>query len=1269
MKQFVNFEFFIDRGGTFTDVYAKWHDGIDSYFQVLKLLSEDPNNYPDAPREAIRRVLSTILGGDRFLDPRELLAASAADFRIDSIKMGTTVATNALLERKGAKFALVINKGFGDLLEIGYQNRPKIFELDIKKPELLYKEVLELDHRLIPRKDALSLEKDIDEASLEKDLKAIFAKGIKNLAVVLMYSYLDSSYEERIADLAYRLGFEHVSLSSDVSPMIKMVSRGETTLIDAYLSPIIKNYIENFKSGFKDGLADTELLFMKSDAGLVQAENFRGYNSILSGPAGGVVGYASLMQLGKGYKVNGEFEHSFYPSPYTFYPIIGFDMGGTSTDVSRFDGDYALSFESEIDGLKIQAPQLDIKTVAAGGGSRLFFENGMFRVGPESAGSDPGPVCYKKNGYLAITDANLILGRLVPELFPKVFGKNADEGLDVEASKKAFEELALKINAYQELKDLKKLSIEEIAQGFIDLANEEMARPIREISVMRGFDIKNHILACFGGAGAQHACALARDLGMTKIIIHKYSGILSAYGIGLAKEVIEKQKALGKDLRSFMSLEEEFNSLKNEIEINERSYLLKKFLNLRYQGTDTAFMIEEPDDKDYGKEFKENYLREFGFDLENREIIIDDIRIRIEFEGDITTEPLQAIASQSTLAITEFKNVFFNSKLYKTPVYKFSDLSSETIPGPALIIQDTATIVLEPDTEAHLDNHGNLKITILEKDSSLKLENETIQLSIFANRFMSIAEQMGRTLEKTAISTNIKERRDFSCAIFDREGNLVANAPHQPVHLGSMGHAVKSQIGNFNPGTTVLSNHPKMGGSHLPDLTVITPVYQGRIEDNNLKPTLYVANRGHHADIGGSTPGSMPSFSRKLSEEGIAIEFFELVKDGKFQETELRELFKESRKIEDNVSDLKAQVAANRKGIELIDDLINSYSLETVEKNMLGIQDAAELAVRDLLRHCEAPRSGNVAIQSSLIITAEDFLDDGSIIKLKIIIDKENGEAIFDFTGTAAELKNSNLNTPIAVTSSAILYTLRCMLDKEIPLNQGCLKPINIIIPEGSILNPSETAAVVGGNVQTSQRIVDVIFKAFNYVAASQGCMNNISFGRNARHCEERSDVAIQSSSNLDRDAIARDDSFGYYETVGGGAGAGKNFHGASAVHTHMTNTRITDPEILETRYPVILREFSIRKGSGGKGKFNGGDGIVRIFEFLDDLTLSILTERRNYAPYGLEGGEAGAKGENWLIRDDKKIRLEAKAELEVHKNDKLMILTPGGGGYGSSEI
>ena len=1174
------FDFFIDRGGTFTDVfYRQYHDAEFHHEGILKILSEDPSNYDDAPREAIKRIVDD-------------------ESQIRTIKMGTTVATNALLERKGAKTAFLTTKGFKDLLEIAFQNRPKIFDLNIKKAQQLYNTVIELEERIFPN---CPQDNFCNQEAIKKQLIALKNLGIESLAIALLHSYNNDTHEQMVKKIAEDLGFQDISLSSELVPMIKFVPRASTTVIDAYLTPVIKNYIQSFKSGFKYKLENTKLLFMKSDGSLATENDFRGFNSILSGPAGGLTALKSL---------------------YEKQALIGFDMGGTSTDVSRYAGDFNLSFDSEIEGLLLQSSQLDINTIAAGGGSRLFYENGLFRVGPESAGSHPGPVCYKKDGYLSITDANLVLGRLHAKYFPKVFGVDANEALDYQLAYKAFEDLREKNNL--------QISVEEIAQGFIQVANETMARPIREVSLAKGFDIQDHKLVCFGGAASQHAVALARLLGIKKVLIHRFSGILSAFGISLAEQSWQKQKSLCVSIKQKDQIDLAIKDLETSLNRPEKTSL-QVLLNLRYQGTDTQFLLDYNEDCE--KVFKQTYLREFGFNLE-REIICDDVLLIKTLKETQETIKQSQETQQKDLKPIDKTKIFFAGQWQEANVYNFADIKyHDLLKGPAMIMQDTTTIILEPHSQARLDSQGNLELEVFSSQEKRELENNPINLAIFSNRFMSIAEQMGKALERTSISTNIKERRDFSCALFDAQGNLIANAPHQPVHLGSMGFAVKKQIefAQIKPGDVILSNHPIMGGSHLPDLTVISPVFN---EQEQI--IFFVANRAHHADVGGICPGSMPSFSKTLSEEGVAIKSFKLVEKNLFQEEKLKELFCQSRLLKDNISDLRAQVAANNQGIHLLQELIKEYSQDTVLDFMQYILKNSQNAVLDLLK-------------ATIVepVSAEDFLDDKAKIALKISFDNEKQKAVFDFSESSCEL-DSNLNTPTAVVSSAVLYCLRAIINKDIPLNQGFLQPIEIKVAQNSILNPSEDKAVVAGNVQTSQRIVDVILKAFNICAASQGCMNNVIFGNSQ---------------------------FGYYETIGGGAGAGcidgEAFHGASGVHTHMTNTRITDAEILETRYPVLLQEFAIRKNSGGHGKYNGGNGLLRHFKFLDELELSLLTERRVFSPYGLNGASPGKSGENLLFTKEKdgalkETKLASKVHVKVHNGDELKILTPGGGGFGN---
>ncbi|MFZ9064531.1 MAG: hydantoinase B/oxoprolinase family protein [bacterium] len=1241
-----SFRFSIDRGGTFTDVYAEVPG--EPGFRVVKLLSEDPAHYPDAPREGIRRILEEVTGHPY---PKEGFVSSD----IDWIRMGTTVATNALLERKGAKTLLVITKGFGDLLQIGNQNRPRIFDLEIRKPELLYQQVLEVNERVRIRRaddslpgvvgttgeEFLVLEKPNLE-NLRNSLQDAKQAGVEAVAVVFLHAYAFPQHEQQVGALARELGFAQVSLSHEVMPMVKMVARGDTTMVAAYLTPHIRQYLDSFRSGFSDGLEQSNLFFMQSDGGLTAADRFQGSNAILSGPAGGVVGYALTTDLGK--------------------PVIGFDMGGTSTDVSRYGGDWEHTHESETAGVRIQAPQLDIRTVAAGGGSRLFFRQGRFEVGPESAGAHPGPVCYRKQGHLAVTDANLVLGRLHPDYFPQIFGPQENEPLDLTGARTALQSLTDQINDEAASTGQPSRTVEEVALGFLRVANETMIRPIREVSVQRGFDIQEHVLACFGGAGGQHACALARDLGISLVFVHRFAGILSAYGIGLADLTTERQEPAAEVLAQIgdlsptlpSNLDQRLTELAAQAaaELQEQgasssTLQVQRFLNLRYRGTDTHLMIREPENGNFAQSFRQTYLREYGFELE-REILVDDLRVRVVSPSP-SLQKFKVPPAEGLAEPIDQTRCYFENGWHQTPVFRCELLQAgHQIAGPALLLQDTSTIVIEPDCRAEISEYGDVLIHVEARTyREVGITRDPIQLSIFGNLFMSIAEQMGRTLQRTSISTNIKERLDFSCAIFDSTGGLVANAPHLPVHLGAMSEAVRQQVriqgDNLRPGDVLVTNHPQAGGSHLPDITVITPCWQDG------QPLFYVASRGHHADIGGITPGSMPPFSRTLAEEGACLKSFKLVENGIFNEAGITELLEDpariprlpgelpiagTRLLADNISDLKAQVAANQRGIDLLQEMVEHWSLEVVQAYMQHIQDNAEESVRLMLQQLSVreklPEVGT--------IHAVDYLDDGSPIRLALTIDRRDGSACFDFAGTGTELWG-NLNAPKAVTYSAVLYALRSLIRQDMPLNQGCLNSIEIRIPDGSLLSPSEEAAVVGGNVLTSQRITDVILKAFGACAASQGCMNNLTFGN------ER---------------------FGYYETIGGGAGAGPNWHGQSGVHTHMTNTRITDPEILERRYPVLLREFSIRKGSGGKGEFNGGDGLVRELEFLEKLQVAILSERRSHAPYGMVGGEDGQCGRNLFLRKNGPVlNLGGKNEIQAQPQDRFRIETPGGGGWG----
>eukprot|EP00118_Oscarella_pearsei_P010258 m.62328 g.62328 ORF g.62328 m.62328 type:complete len:1245 (+) comp35057_c0_seq3:36-3770(+) len=1240
------FRFAIDRGGTFTDVYAECPSGE---VRVMKLLSEDPSNYADAPREAIRRIIQEELGcalpKERPLDTSH----------IEWIRMGTTVATNALLERKGERMALLITKGFKDLLYIGTQARPNIFDLEIVCPEVLYERVVEIDERVVLAQDGCLLDfdgetvegstrekvdvwKTLDKEKIQTDLTELLDCGIQSLAVVLMHSYMFARHEKEVAELAFSMGFKHVSLSSEVMPMVRIVPRGYTACADAYLTPCIRKYVKGFQSGFDEQINSAQVLFMQSDGGLTNVGSFTGSRAILSGPAGGVVGYAVTA----------------YDSQKVKKPVIGFDMGGTSTDVSRYAGYFEHVFETTTAGVTIQAPQLDINTVAAGGGSRLIFRAGMFVVGPESAGAHPGPVCYRKGGPLTVTDANLVLGRLLPEYFPCIFGPDEDQPLDKKSAEKAFDELTAQVNSFLSSQDGgKHMSREEVAMGFLNVANEAMCRPIRALTQGKGYDTSAHVLASFGGAGGQHACAIARSLGMKTVYIHKYAGILSAYGLALADVVEECQEPCAKlyEEASIEYFDSRISSLteKAVTQLEKQGFAKKyvtstPYLHLRYHGTDCALMCppaQNPSSQKMGKfgdfltSFTERYQQEFGFVLSGRSVHVDDLRVRA-----IGHSPIKASRSAERLINVskpeKTVNCYFDNRFYETQVYALDRLGAgQIVLGPAILIEQNSTLVVEPGCEACVTESNGVEIKIGAANAKrVGCDLDTIQLSIFSHRFMSIAEQMGRVLQRTSISTNIKERLDFSCALFGPDGGLVANAPHIPVHLGAMQEAVRWQLLNckepISDGDVILTNHPAAGGSHLPDLTVITPVFL----PDTPKPVFFVACRGHHADIGGTAPGSMPPHSKALWEEGMCVKSFKLVDGGRFQEEGVTELLMEpskypnssgSRNLHDNLSDLKAQVAANNKGILLVKELIEEYGPDVVQAYMNHIQNNAEVAVREMLTEIAI----NTRLRTgSTVLSAVDHMDDGSPICLKITIDETEGTALFDFTGTGKEVQG-NWNAPRAVAFSAMIYCLRCIVGYDIPLNQGCLHPIKTVIPKGCLLDPSDTAAVIGGNVLTSQRIVDVVFKAFETCAASQGCMNNTTFG---------------------------DESFGYYETVAGGAGAGPGWNGRSGIHCHMTNTRITDPEILERRYPVVLKQFELNQGSGGNGQYQGGDGVVREILFRKPQTLCILSERRgSFKPYGMHGGEPGRIGENWVIRKDgSRENLGPKNKAELHAGDSF---------------
>ncbi|KAM0266706.1 hypothetical protein ACHAPA_006628 [Fusarium lateritium] len=1260
----------IDRGGTFTDVIVLYADGRERAF---KLLSRDPSNYKDAPIEALRRILEEVDGQSI---PKNVPLNLAS---IESLRMGTTVATNALLERQGAKTALFITKGFRDLLKIGNQSRPDMFALNVQRPELLYSKVVEVPERVTlydstaykrgdkdaPQANANAVTKTsnadeddvrigisgervrviepLDIDAMRTALQETFDQGFRSIAICLLHSYTFADHEKAIAQAAREIGFTQVSASSELSPAIRMLPRASSAVTDAYLTPEIMSYLDGFQSGVDtQSLQSVNWRIMQSDGGLVHPKKLSGLRALLSGPAGGVIGYAKTSYI-----------------PEKPVPVIGFDMGGTSTDVSRYAGALEHVFESTTAGISVQAPQLDINTVAAGGGSVLGWRKGILTVGPDSAGSHPGPACYRKGGPATVTDANLILGRILPQYFPSIFGPNQDQPLDVEASYQRMAELADEINRDQGTN----LSIEETALGFITVANEAMCRPIRALTEARGHNTADHNLAAFGGAGGQHACDIARALKIKRVALHKYSSVLSAYGIALAETVQEERLPFAQILSasSLSRVRPVFEELRaktlaslKQMDPICKSVSSKFFLNLRYDGSDTSLMVEKPQDSwDFEGTFTQQHYQEFGFTPTGRDILIDDVRVRstatAESRDKVSLRELETIEKTRPALSEETTPMFFEGiGAFKAPLFHLDRLClGDVIEGPAMIIDKTQSIVVSTGSTAiALTSMLVIDVNPLEA-TEITSKVDPIRLSVFANRFMGIAEQMGRALQKTSVSTNIKERLDFSCAIFSADGGLVANAPHVPAMLGSMSFAVKWQINHWGKdikkGDVLLSNAPYAGGVHLPDLTVITPVF----DDAGEQILFWTASRGHHADVGGIVPGSMPATSTQLWEEGAVIEAMKVVENGVFQEERVLEAMlyaparhpgcQGARCIQDNITDIKAQAAANQKGVNLIDSLIQEFTLPTVTLYMDEVQKASENAVRETLKAI-CKEKGRTTFE------AEDFMDDGSRIKLGIAINPDTGSAKFDFTGTSPQAYG-NWNAPIAICNSATIYTLRCLVNAEVPLNQGCLLPIDLIIPDDSFLSPSPEAAVAAGNGLTNQRIVDVILKAFEMCAASNGCMANFTFG------------------------LATDDGFGYYETIAGGSGAGPSWNGEDGVHCHMTNTRITDPEILERRYPVLLRQFGLREGTGGQGKFSGGKGIVRELEYLIDMHAGILSERRAFQPYGMAGGDPGARGENlWIRKNGRVINIGGKAACRVQAGDRIRILTPGGGGYGPIE-
>jgi 5-oxoprolinase (ATP-hydrolysing) len=1210
-------KFFADRGGTFTDIVAITPDN-----QIIthKLLSQNPERYEDAIVQGIRDILG--------LSPQNSLTSE----QIEVIKIGTTVGTNALLERKGDRTVLVITKGFKDALRIGYQNRPDIFAREIILPELLYEKVLEIEERMDAQGNeliALNLEK------IETDLTEIYQSGIRSCAIIFMHSYHYPHHEKQVAKIAEKVGFTQISVSHQVSPLMKLISRGDTTVVDAYISPILRRYVDQVSSQLNSKEFDDEssikMMFMQSNGGLTNANNFQGKDSLLSGPAGGIVG-AVQTSLKAG-----------------FNKIITFDMGGTSTDVAHFKGEYERQFETEIAGVRMRVPMMAIHTVAAGGSSILQFENNRYQVRPDSAGANPGPASYRRGGPLCITDANILLGKIQSQYFPSVFGITGNLALDSEIVQEKFIQLAEKVQAQTG----HFYTLESVASGFIEIAVENMANAIKKISVQRGYDVSEYTLVCFGGAGGQHACLIAEKLGIQRIFIHPYAGVLSAYGIGLADIRVVKQCSIEKCLQT--DNREELKKVINELTLAAKQEIMASLENsskdnqilikvcLKYQGTDSTLLIDFQEDIALMRlAFEQEHQLRYGFIQPHKNLMIDSLSVEIIQPIAIPEEPIITRSSQGVPhAIAEVK-IFTKNQWHDTPVYQREALQpDDQIIGPAIIVEKTGTNIIEPNWQATLTNRNSLildKINLkknLTKEPIQKIltKPDPVRLEIFKNLFQFIAEEMGITLQNTASSVNIKERLDFSCAIFDQHGDLVANAPHIPVHLGSMSASVHSLIeavgNNLKEGDVYASNNPYNGGTHLPDITVITPVFEQT--KNNI--IFYVASRGHHADIGGITPGSMPPNSHNITEEGILIDNFQLIKQGEFQESKLRELLTNQtypvRNLTQNIADLIAQVNANAKGVEELQRIVEHYGLFTVQAYMNFVQDHAEESVR----------------RAIAVLKAGEFcykMDRGEKIQVKITIDYAHRSAIIDFTGTSAQL-NSNLNAPVAVCQAAVLYVFRTLVNENIPLNHGCLKPLTLIIPEGSMLNPSYPAAIVAGNVETSQAIVNALYGALGVMAASQGTMNNFTFGN---------------------------EKYQYYETICGGSGAGATFSGTSAVQTQMTNSRLTDPEVLEWRFPVLLESFEIRSHSGGLGQFNGGDGVIRKIRFLEPMTANILSGNRVIAPFGINGGRSGQVGHNYLIRRDGSLEeLGAIASVDMEAGDTFVIETPGGGGFGEPKV
>lgn len=1190
-------QFWVDRGGTFTDIVARRPDGR---LLTHKLLSDNPARYADAAVAGVRALLG---------DSRE---------PVEVVRMGTTVATNALLERKGERTLLVVTRGFRDALRIAYQNRPHIFARRIDLPELLYDQVVEVDERIAADGTVLRAP-DLD--ALAEPLRRAYDDGVRAVAVVCLHSHRHPAHEQAVGRLAARIGFPQISLSSEVSPLMKLVPRGDTAVVDAYLSPVLRRYVRRLA----DELRDVRLMFMQSNGGLAEASQFRGKDAILSGPAGGIVGMARMSQLAG------------------FDRVIGFDMGGTSTDVSHFAGTYERVFTAQIAGVRLRAPMLDIHTVAAGGGSVLHFDGSRYRVGPDSAGADPGPASYRGGGPLAVTDANLMLGRIQPAHFPQVFGPEGDQPLDDVLVRDRFTALAHEIRE----KTGDDRTPEQVAEGFLQIAVANIANAVKRISVQKGHDVTRYTLTTFGGAGGQHACMVADSLGIRTVLVPPMAGVLSALGIGLADTTAMREQSveapletasLPAILKTADDLEAAARAELRAEDVPDDRVQVTRRAQLRYDGTDTTLTVELTDPATMRDAFEERHRATYSFALD-RPVVVE--ALSVECTGITDPPDLSALAPyEGRISAPRTVRLHTGGTWRDVPLHRREDLPpGHSVTGPAIITEASATTVVDEGWRAvtTCDGHLLMERTAITQSSDIDTEADPVLLEVFNNLFMSIAEQMGARLESTAQSVNIKERLDFSCALFDPDGNLVANAPHIPVHLGSMGTSVKEVIDRrgpaMRPGDTYAVNDPYHGGTHLPDVTVITPVFDtGRGGDTESDPRIlfYVASRGHHAEIGGIAPGSMPADSRSIDEEGVLFDNWLLTENGRLREEETLRLLTEapypSRNPATNLADLRAQIAANQKGVDEVARMIENFGLDVVQAYMRHVQDNAEEAVRRVI---DALDDGECTYET----------DAGAFIRVRVRVDRENRSATVDFTGTSAQ-QATNFNAPYAVVNAAVLYVFRTLVADDIPLNDGCLRPLRISVPHGSLLAPEPPAAVVAGNVETSQAITGALYAALGVQAEGSGTMNNVTFG-NARHQ--------------------------YYETLASGSGAGDGFPGASAVQTHMTNSRLTDPEILEWRLPVRLDEFAVRHGSGGAGKWHGGDGAVRRIRFLEHMTVSTLSQHRRVPPYGMAGGAPGALGANRVERaDGTVVELGGSGSADVGPGDVLVIETPGGGGYGT---